>query len=228
MYCGEPDLPHLLRSISEQGVEVDHRIFSYMGEMEAHNAVYQAFNAGAPDQIRAKIDADIVLNPDALKGVAARCKPRSWIDPHAHDFFTDAQLHAGMAFYGPGVTFKMQTNTLKCDRGVANGCSRVNMGVIGTHAAHADELTGFHYGFHRGLKSQLPVNDRVVRAHAKYGDHVRLMAIRGFELGQSDRYIDWHLGRAPCPTDHYYGEKLQQLFDEFRVEDPPKLARTWR
>jgi hypothetical protein len=228
MYCGEPDLPHLLKSISEQGVEVDHRIFSFMSEIDAHNAVYQAFNAADPSWIRAKIDADIVLNPGALTKVSSTCGSHSWIDPMAHDYFTDGGLHAGMAFYGHAVKFGTQTHTLKCDRGIAHGASHHVIGVIGKHAHYADEWTGFHYGFHRGLKSQLPVFANVQAAYNKHHDRVRLMALRGFELAQSDRYIDYHMGRAPVTADHNYGPGLQALFEEFRVDDPPKLTRTWR
>jgi hypothetical protein len=228
MYCGEPDFPHLLKSISEQNVEIVHQIISYKSEIDAHNAVYQAFNSVGPDWIRAKIDADIVLNPGALALVAKSCGLGSWIDPQSHDYFTDAPLHAGMAFYGPNVRFRHQTNALKCDRNVAIGCKHQVIGVIAKHAHYADELTGFHYGFHRGLKSQLPVFDALRAAHRRHNDRVRLMAIRGFELAQSDRYKDYHLEKAPPPDVHNYGPSLNALFEEFKVDNPPKLERTWR
>ncbi len=226
MYCGELDFPHHVQALSEQGVEVEHRVFSNMLEVDAHNAVYQAFNAAGPEWIRGKVDADVVLNPGALAGL--RVGGNAWVDPVVHDYFTDAPLHAGLAFYGPNVRFKVQTNTLKCDRGIASCGSPTAAGMLGRHAHYADEMTGFHFGFHRGLKSQLPVNDAVVKAHARHKDRVRLMAIRGFELAQSDRYKDWHLGKAPVTADHNYGEGLKKLFDEFNVDDPPKLTRTWR
>jgi hypothetical protein len=227
MYCGEPDLPHHLKAISQQGVEIDHRIISFKNEMEAHNAVYSAFNTAGPEWIRAKIDADVVLTPSVLARIDA--PSNAWIDPQTHDFFTDKLLHAGVAIYGSSVRFRVQTDPLKCDRNViippVNQCG---IGVIGTHAAHADEITGFHFGFHRGLKSQLPVYEDLLAAYKKHGDRVRLMAIRGFELGQSDRYKEWHLGGKPVTADHNYGDGLRQLFDEFKGDDAPVLTRTWR
>lgn len=226
MYCGEPDLPYHLKAMSEQGVEIDHRIFSYMSEINAHNAVYQAFNEAGPEWIRGKVDADVVLNPGAL--AALRISGRTWFDPLTHDYFTDSQMHAGLAFYGPTVRFGVQTRTLKCDRGVAKCDGQTSGPVMGRHAHYADEWTGFHFGFHRGLKSQLPAYDSIVRAYAMHKDRVRLMAIRGFELAQSDRYKDYHLGLAPVTDDHNYGEGLRKLFDEFRVDNPPVLTRTWR
>jgi hypothetical protein len=226
MYCGEPDLPHHLKAMSEQGVEIDHRIFSYMSEIDAHNAVYKTFNEADPSWIRAKIDADVVLNPGALAKINAT--GRNWIDPMVHDFFTDAPLHAGVAFYGPDVKFRVQTNTLKCDRNVASCDGPHSAGIVGRHCHYANELIGFHFGFHRGLKSQLLVYDAVAKANRRNPDRVRLMALRGFELAQSDRYKDYHLGREPVTADHNYGEGLQKLFDEFNVDEPPVLTRTWR
>lgn len=219
-------MPHHLKAMSEQGVIIDHRIFSYMSEIDGHNAVYQTFNSAGPEWIRAKIDADVVLSPGILATV--RCRGSMWVDPHTHDFFTDQPLHAGVAIYGPDVRFAVQTHTLKCDRNVARCDGPTGMGVIGTHCRYANEFVGFRYGFHRGLKSQLPVYDALRRAHKKHNDRVRLMAIRGFELAQSDRYIDYHLGRAPVPLDHNYGPELEKLFDEFKGDECPSLARTWR
>jgi hypothetical protein len=226
MYCGEPDLPFHIKALSEQDVEIDHRIFSFMPEMEAHNAVYQTFNNAGPEWIRGKVDADVVLNPGALKGISV--KDNGWLDPQVHDYFTDAPLRAGLAFYGPDVRFKLQTNPLKCDRGIASCGGASHHGMIGKHAYYANELIGFHYGFHRGLKSQLNVYNNLVRAYARHNDRVRLMAIRGFDLAQSDRYKAWHLGAEPVTTDHNYGEGLLKLFNEFNGDDPPALTRTWR
>ncbi len=226
MYCGEQDMPHHLKSMSQQGVIIDHRVFSYMSEIDGHNAVYQAFNEAGPEWIRAKIDADVVLYPNALSKISAG--GGSWVDPVTDDYFTDSPLHAGVAIYGPRVKFKVQTHTLKCDRNVAMCDGPTGHGSIGTHCRYADELTGFRYGYHRGLKSQLQVYESLVRAHRKHGDRVRLMAIRGFELAQSDRHKDYHLGTAPVPIDHNYGDELNKLFEEFSGEECPKLERTWR
>jgi hypothetical protein len=227
MYCGEPDLPHHLKAMSQQGVEVDHRIISYKREVDAHNAVYSAFNEASSEWIRAKIDADVVLTPGMLARIEV--PDNMWLDPQTHDYFTDKPLHAGVAIYGSSIRFRVQTDALKCDRNVIiPPVNQHGIGVIGTHAAYADEFTGFHFGFHRGLKSQLPVYEDLVAAYKRHGDRVRLMAIRGFELGQSDRYKDWHLGGSPVTGDHNYGEGLKKLFEEFKGDNPPSLTRTWR
>lgn len=230
MWCGEKDYPHCVDAILKQeGVEVEHRTFKDLIEVDAHNEVYQSFNEAGPDVIRGKVDADVVLEPTALLRVSELIRPGMWLDPQTHDYFTDGPLNAGLAFYGPNVRFRHQTLTLKCDRDVALGFEHQGVGVIGKHAHYADEWTGFRYGFHRGLKSQLPVHNRVVAAHARYGDRVRLMAIRGFELAQSDLYINYHLKGDPPPMDHNYGNaKLKELFDTYSDENVPLPPRTWR
>jgi len=228
MFCGEPDLPYLLKSLSEQQVEIDHRVFSYMSEIDGHNAVYQTFNTANEEYIRAKIDADIVLHPGALEKVSKLVGKNTWLDPSANDYFTNKQLHAGMAFYGRGVKFDVQTHTLKCDRNIVKNANHSSIGVIADHSYYANELIGFHFGYHRGLKSQLPVYNDLVKAYQVHKDRVRLMAIRGFDLAQSDRYKEYHLGHSPVPTDHNYGHKLNELFDEFKGEEIPQLTRTWR
>jgi hypothetical protein len=230
MWCGENDYVDCVDSIlSQEGVSVELRTIKDLIEVDAHNEVYQAFNAAGPDVIRGKVDADVILDPGALQRVASKIRANTWLDPQTHDYFTDSLLNAGLAFYGPAVRFKHQTLTLKCDRDVAIGCEHQPLGRLGRHAHLADEWTGFRYGFHRGLKSQLPVHERVVAAHAKHGDRVRLMAIRGFELAQSDLYIDYHLKGNPPPMDHNYGNtKLRELFDAYKDESVPLPPRTWR
>lgn len=229
MHCGELDFPHHVEALQHQGVEVDHRVFKDMVEVDAHNAVYQAFNEAGPEWIRAKVDADVVLHPGMLEKVASSITGNTWYDPQTHDFFTDKPLHAGVAIYGPDVRFKVQTLTLKCDRDVAKNANQVGGILIGKHAHYADEWTAFHFGFHRGLKSQLPVLDQVRRAHSVHKDSVRFMALRGFEVAQSDLYKDYHLGHAPSPMDHNYGSPvLRELFDRFKDPSVAISPRTWR
>jgi len=233
MSCGEPDLPFCLEALKNQK-DVDHveiLEFRDMIEVDAHNAVYQSFNAAPSDMIRGKVDGDVVLNLDALAFVQRTInviKSNVWLDPTTHDYFTDDQLHAGLAFFGSGVTFKHQTLTLKCDRDVNNAIHH-NCGCLGIHAGHSDEWTGFRYGFHRGLKSQLSVYESVVKAHNRHKDPVRFAAIRGFELAQSDLYSDYHLHGSPPPMDHNYGNpKLRELYDQYKDPIATLPPRTWR
>lgn len=229
MWCGENDYPHCVESIANQGVEVEHRTFKDLVEVDAHNEVYQAFNKAEPGVIRGKVDADVVLHPGALLRIAAQINDNMWLDPQTHDYFTDNALNAGLAFYGSNVTFKHQTLTLKCDRDVASTRISTPMGVIGNHAHYADEWTGFRYGFHRGLKSQLPVYEQVKLAHSRHNDKVRLAALIGFDLAQSDMYLDYHTGITPAPMDHnYQNPRLKELFDQFVINKISLPARTWR
>lgn len=231
MYCGEKDFEHCVAAIASQasGHTIDHKIFSDLVEVDAHNEVYQAFNDAPKGTIRGKVDADVVLNPDALTRISMIASPMIWLDPETHDYFTDGPLKAGLAFYGDAVRFSHQHLTLKCDRDVASQRNPTHMGVLGRHAHYADTWTGFRYGFHRGLKSQLPIYDRMRAAHTRYHDPVRLAAIRGFELAQSDLYKDYHLGIVSSPMDHNYGDpRLKQLYEQYLDPNISMPPRTWR
>jgi hypothetical protein len=229
MYCGELDFPHHVEALAAQGVEYEHRVFRDMVEVDAHNAVYQSFNEVGPEWIRVKLDADVVLNPGAFKELENTISPNMWLDPAVHDFFTDQTIHAGVAVYGHAVRFRHQNLTLKCDRDVAVGAHRADGKLVGRHAWYANEWTGFRYGFHRGLKSQLLILKGVQNAYARHGDRVRLMAIRGFELAQSDLYKSYHLGTVPTPMDHNYNSPiLRDLYEHYKDASVPLPPRTWR
>jgi hypothetical protein len=231
MYCGERDFDHHVAALMAQSGDhvIEHRVFRDMIEVDGHNAVYQAFNGAGPDVICGKVDADVVLNAGALDYVAKTINPNMWLDPETHDYFTDGALSAGLAFYGPNVTFKHQLLTLKCDRDVASQCVLTRCGVLGKHAHHSDTWTGFRYGFHRGLKSQLPVYEKVKQAYAVHHDAVRLAAIRGFDLAQSDLYREYHLTASAPPMDHNYNNpRLRELFELYGNTNVPLPPRTWR
>lgn len=191
-------------------MQVDHRIVSYLPEKEAHNAVYRAFNDADESWIRAKIDADVVLSDDqVLLRVAQRLVELPMahgLDPLVLDYMTDRELHAGAFFYTHHVAFSEQHDHLLCDRGMIYHPDSHwfgDIGVIGRHMHHCNELTAFRYGFHRGLKRQATVFEKVKSAYEKHKDPLRLLAIKGFEAGLvSERDVG-----------HNYGdERLMLLF----------------
>ena len=224
-YCGEQEMPDCVKALAFQGVEVDHHIIAYRSEIDAHNEIYKIFNEAPPDFIRAKIDADVVLNDNALASIAKNIGTGDWVDPLVHDFFSNTQIHAGIAIYGSAVTFDIQTNTLKCDRGVAHYKRHIDIGCIGTHAHMSEGITAFHFGFHRGLKSQLPIYESMKRAPQT---SQRVIAIIGFELAQCDLYHEWHT-KAVWPTseEHNYGPRLDELYDTYVTQNMPVPRRSW-
>lgn len=230
LYSGEPDLPDCLRAIATQGVEFEHKIISFKREIVAHDELYQAFNSVDKSWICAKIDADVVLYDGALLDISEIFNRNyDFVDPCTHDFYTDSDIHAGVAFFR-GLKFRKQENPLWTDRGIYNSRNAKRSGrSIGDHAYRSNELTSFHYGFHRGLKSQLTTYDLVKKAYEKYGDNKRLMALRGFELGQSDEFIDWHTGKDPIPTCHdYHDTRFQEYYEKYSDVTVQIPDRTWR
>ncbi len=156
------------------------------------------------------------------------CNDNSWVHPQVHDFFTDRVIYAGMAIYGLGVTFKKQLNSLKCDSGVTNGHIVVTpSNVFANHAHHASEYTAFHYGFHRGLKGQYVLIQRLVATHNKHKDRLRWMALRGIELGMSDMFKEWHTAANKISEGHDYGEFLLDLYEKYKDESVPLPPHTW-
>ena len=205
MYCGEPDYLRCVTAVKEQqGVEVEHRVISYMPERAAHNVVYQAFNQAGPEWYRAKIDADVELGgPHVLARIAnafQRFPDRHGLSPLVHDFMTDTELHAGVFFYTHHVKFKVQEDHLMCDRDMiidphTHGFGDVE--CVGKHMHQANEVTAFRYGLHRGLKRQESTLVKVQAAYARHRDPIRLMAIKGFEVGlHADRNSRHNYGDA--------------------------------
>ena len=221
MYCGEPDFPYCEEMIrTQRSVNVKHIVIKDRPEMEAHNAVYQAFNDDDPTWYRVKLDADVVLMSDnVFSAVAADLKIRTNADglnPHVNDFMTDTEINAGITFYKPNVRFKVQTNPLKCDRDVVSPRYHIStVQMMGYHMHHANELTAFRYGLHRGLKGQTNVRDLVQKAYDKHQDRIRLMALKGFEAGLSDpRFAVWHQTGKGVPDKHNYGDaEFKELFN---------------
>lgn len=221
MYCGEPDWPNCQAMIAQQrNVIVKHSLISNLPELEAHNVVYQMFNNADPTWIRAKIDADVVLTDEGvLERIAADLQIRKHalgLTPFVHDYMTDSEIHAGATFYTSAAKFKTQSNPLKCDRDVLDGDETMirEYGLVGYHMHHANELTAFRYGLHRGLKSQLNILALVEKAYEKYKDPIRLMAIRGFYVAQNDpRFSHWHQTGLGIPNSHNYSDsELKELF----------------
>ena len=223
MQCGEPDWPHCQAMIARQrNVIVKHVVISNLNELDAHNAVYQAFNDADPSWIRAKIDADVVLNDEnILERLANDLKIRTHaigLNPFVHDYMTDTEIHAGVAIYTSAAKFRTQLNPLKCDRDMLENDETLvrEYGLVGKHMHHANELTAFRYGLHRGLKSQLRIGSLVEQAYAKHQDPIRLMAIKGFYVAQTDpRFEKWHRTGTDVPAQHNYSDaEFLTLFRE--------------
>lgn len=217
MYCGEFDFNHCVRAIaSQRDVEVKHEVVSYLPEMEAHNVVYQAFNAAGPEWYRAKIDADVELLDDrVLQRAAQRFRElplAHGISPLVHDYLSDSEIHAGVNFYTHHVGFDVQKDNLRCDRGMVFRESEHWLGgdmpVVGKHMHHCNELAAFRYGFHRGMKGQISIRDKVKVASEKHvadtRNHLRALALKGFDVGLS----------ANRNIGHNYGDS--DLMDAFK------------
>lgn len=216
-HCGEPDFSHCVEALKAQtGVMVRHYVFNDMNELDMHNAIYKTFNEADPTWLRCKLDADMVLEPDALSRVArvfTRNPMVDVVDAEVHDYMTDGPLH-GILTWSPRVRFKEQTNNLCCDHNVTipTFLGTQNMGIIAKHMHFSDERTGFRYGLHRGLKGQVGTLNKVRDAYNQRQDKPRLAAIKGFELAETELFKEVRLGTKVPFGFNYNDPEFLELF----------------
>lgn len=192
--CGEADFQRCVDAIKAQkNVILVHQVISSFSEKEAHEKLIESWNA----QLKAfnafvKIDADTVLRHDTiiektvdlmlLHEAAATQSP-------LHDFFTDGPIN-GLNCYAPSKnTFGNAVNELYCDRSITHNAIVLygknmseDINPAGDHCKYCNEFQAFHFGVHRGMKSQENTMRLVKRAYEKLGDIRRAMALEGFRL----------------------------------------------
>lgn len=187
--CGEAELADCRQAVASQtGVAVTHVVIENLPELEAHNALWDAWDSHKVScDLFVKIDADTVLARDtALAEVAAL-----FADPEVtgaqillHDYFTD-RLIAGMNAFSPAVVFKRGTDKLYTDRVDSNhkrvlkGEPVAHLAPIGWHCLHPHPRQAFHFGLHRALKKQRDVIQRCAEVWLQQRDEARGWALAG-------------------------------------------------
>ena len=231
LYSGEAEFGECCDLILQQkDVEVEHVVISHLPELEAHNALWAAWNAAKHcHDLFAKIDADTVLiNGTALRRVFALFAADRRVTGAQlllHDYFAD-QLIAGVNFFSPAVIFRKANNRLFCDRVDSNhdkvlkGDAVVYLAPIGYHCKYPHALQAFHFGLHRGLKKQHQVIGEVARAWQARQDEARMWALAGAMSASlwrrhSSDYTDAWLHKA--------FDRLKR--DPSRLEKVKKFAR---
>lgn len=194
--CGEGDYDDCVNSVLRQSnVIVEHVIIRDLPEQEAHNELYvlwtlikQSFDAFV------KVDADTVLAHDnVLASYANMLSDNSrvtGIQAPLHDYFTDDMIN-GLNCYTPSVVFS-SSPVLYCDRTDTNHDIVLKAKDVvselkpaGYHCHKASDVQAFHFGYHRGLKNQHDVMNRVILAWQKHKDHKRALAIAGFNAAKT-------------------------------------------
>jgi len=243
MFQGEEIIRTCLNTIRlQQNVKiVEHHLISQPeSQNDAHKELYEFFNNAPSDCIRFKVDADIVL---ATEHVLDRmCKsmkgdPLGQCDPPVIDFLSNLTIKAGLTSYGQAVKFSPFDHNLWSDRNVTVTKTNVYdlQFIAGSHARMSDERNAFQYGLRRGLKSQLAIYAAIANANSMEPNRTREIAMKGFDLAQSDMFKDWHMiGSArknedagPICADRSTNE-FERLFQEFIVKNVNVPERTWR
>ena len=192
--CGENDYGACLEALTGQrNVDIKHHVISDMPEKEAHNALWSAWHEAreAGYELFVKVDADTVLaHPDVLKTIVEsfESNPRlTGMQCPLHDYFTDSLIN-GLNCYDHRVKFSVSTNVIYPDRQDHGHIEvykadrvPVNLRPAGYHCHYANEVQAFHYGLHRGLKSQNDIREKVIAAYKVHNDKLRWFALQGFD-----------------------------------------------
>jgi hypothetical protein len=228
--CGEAELPESRAAIAAQrGVSVTHLVIENQPELEAHNALWSAWEARKDDHdLFVKVDADTILIRDtALAEIAAL-----FADPDVtgaqillHDYFTDGLL-PGLNAFSKDVTFTRATKRLTPDRvdkghrTVLKGDPVQHLAPIGWHCRSPHSLQAFHFGLHRALKKQDEYIARCAEVWLRMRDEARGWALAGAMCAgwRTRRHFD------------YNDEKFRALFeaqnaDAGRIQSVEKFAR---
>lgn len=167
--CGEAEFELCRQRIAcQEGVVVEHVVFSNLPELEAHQRLFETWNLRRQEfDLFVKVDADTVL-------VDERALFRLWelftTDPEVtavqaglHDYFTDEMI-AGLNCFSPEVSFSRPTHQVYCDRMEEIGHRRVlkpgdtpALYPIAHHCLFPHPRQAFHYGYRRWLKGQTEV-----------------------------------------------------------------------
>ena len=187
--CGEAERAECLAAVTAQtGVSVTQTVIENLPELEAHNALWDAWEAVKADHdLFVKIDADTVLaRPTALGEIAALFIDEAVTGAQIllHDFFTD-ELIAGLNAFSRAVTFLRATDRLWTDR--VDGGHRVvlkgepvrHLAPIGWHCRTPHPRQAFHFGLHRAIKKQEAVIARCAEVWLVERDEARGWALAG-------------------------------------------------
>lgn len=191
LHSGEAEFDACLRAVREQvGVVVVHHVISGMPELDAHNQLWQAWNATRSDyDMFVKVDADTVLRGKTVLAqlatlFARRDGPRVAQIP-LHDFFTDRSI-MGLNVFSKEIEFLQgDSDALYADRVRFTPCQRFTfdevlpLAPIGWHAMFPHARQAFFYGYHRMLKRQYCVLRDLACAWRKAGDAARCNALIG-------------------------------------------------
>lgn len=193
LHSGEAEFEECKRLIvAQEQVSITHHVISGLPEKEAHNALWDAWDAHkTTHDLFVKVDADTVLAHETVIARAwfeifAQNKRVTGLQLRLQDFYTGG-LIAGLNFFTPRVTFA-RSQELFCDHVDGNHDIVLKGESLGHHAAmepagfhclYPNDEQAFHFGLHRALKGQVHVLSQVLQHNAVAPHHARELALEG-------------------------------------------------
>lgn len=178
MNSGEGEFELCCESIAKQtGLQkIRHFVVSGLKEAEAHNSLWDAWESEKVDfDLFVKVDADTILQGGIVSEVwqkLFRANDRvTGAQLSLYDYFTNTPIN-GLNFFSPQVKFN-RSSGLHPDRVDTNhdivlkGEAVSGFAFGGTHCRTPTERQAFHFGFHRAMKNQHEIIQRVYDAWRK-------------------------------------------------------------
>lgn len=197
--CGEAERDMCISAIrAQRDVDVTHHLIEGLPEFDAHNALYDAWNAAkSQHDIFIKVDADTVLIDDSI--ISRMCgvffsNNLDAMQVYLHDYFTDGFI-AGLNAYSTSLEFTATRNKLCPDRNMTSpyksamyGDQLLDLAPAGKHCLCPHKMQAFHYGLHRMLKGQRSTLQKVFAAWSSKGGEARAWSLVG--AMHSDQLVD--------------------------------------
>lgn len=255
MFSGENEYERCLQSIkSQKGVDVELFAIENIPNKEAHDRLYDKFNAyGGGYDLIIKIDADMVLLDDfALHRAVRFFKDNDSLDHlmiDVQDYLSDMPIPA-MNFYSNRVRWQGNDENLIVDyHGTyAGSLMRIMDGPIANHMSDPHPMQAFCFGVHRCLKAIQPerrkkdvgramlhwsIITRIFESYLRLGDVRRLLAIGGaqFVLNHPNpiECLDYKSDQVRRQCEEFNADRtegdLSELLDDWQY--PLKMQKFW-
>lgn len=203
LYCGENEYKQCCESsASQRGVEVTHKVFSFLPKQEAHQKLYELFNKSREEfDYLAKLDADMAFsNPDALKNILAKFSEGvDVVSATVHDGMTNSDMQSfnifsNRCYFHYDSNDPLFTDKLQVDH-PGRHHSYVDHSRNVLHSFNPSPFQAFMFGVHRALKVTQP-GKKVPSINNSYHQRVVLNKTYNFWLESKAAHLEYALWGA--------------------------------
>lgn len=178
LHSNENEFEECVASIKQQThPDFEHFVFSGLGNVEAHAALYGDFLARKNDfDLLIKVDADMVLtDKDLFLKIEEKFRDESleMYSIAVHDWYSD-RLIAGMNTYRKTIQWQGDKGAVFVDKVGLSGKWVSDWEILAPAALHCPNpspFQAFHYGVHKAMKVIQPNRPDIERKHWHMCEH---------------------------------------------------------